>query len=473
MKRFWTILYTWCLLLLLGCGAVLLFTAPREETYSESENRLLEPFSPLTASSVLSGEFSASFERYMLDRFPLRDVWIALSGDVGSRLSLLSAADEVKLAALDTPIDETGTELSEAASDLPGSAPAPSPKSDDGSGAAALPEVASGMTIVTHTPSQAMARAPLTDYNKDKDLERADTVDVKLIRTDGSETVINQYKKFYIRHAASLFNRLLKLLPEDGHVYVALAQRGEHVIQYTAALDKYTAYVSEAEDYLEPLLDERITVFRTMDILEPFIRAGEYVYFMTDHHWTVRGAYYVHKAMMEAQGRLAVPLEDSRIQRQSGSYRGLNYKKAARLLPKGARDYVEMVEPSIPYAFYRVTNITNLKEYTLNDPKHKGYQAVLWLNMKPWKMIRTYENTGRKMLLICDSMGMAFAPFMAYYYDEVHIVRPHETYYSTKMAGGTIKQYIDHYGIDDIYVVQSNFFTWDLYRDTLDRSIGD
>ena len=77
------------------------------------------------------------------------------------------------------------------------------------------------------------------------------------------------------------------------------------------------------------------------------------------------------------------------------------------------------------------------------------------------------------MLLVCDSMGMAFAPFMTYYYDEVHVVRPHETYYSTAQAGGTIKEYIDYYGIDDIYVIQGNFFTADLYRKTLDRSIGD
>ena len=132
-----------------------------------------------------------------------------------------------------------------------------------------------------------------------------------------------------------------------------------------------------------------------------------------------------------------------------------------------------MIEPSIPYDFYRVTDITELTPYPLNNPDANGYQAILWLNMRPWKMIRGYENTGRKMLLVCDSMGMAFAPFMLNYYDEVHIVRPHSTYYSVEQAGGTIKEYIDHYGIDDIYVVQSNFFTADLYRTELRKSIGD
>jgi hypothetical protein len=177
--------------------------------------------------------------------------------------------------------------------------------------------------------------------------------------------------------------------------------------------------------------------------------------------------------MIEAQGRKAVPYTDNILKRQNGFYRGSNADKIEHLLPKGTKDYVEEVEPALAYDFYRVENINQLTPLPLNRPDVKGYQALLWLNMRPWKMIRSYENNGRKMLLISDSMGMAFAPFMAYYYDEVHVVRPHSTYYSAKEAGGTIKQYIDYWGIDDIYIVQSNFFTGDLYRVELARSIGD
>ena len=484
MKKFWLIVYIWCLLLLLGCGILLLSVSPREATFSASENRMLEPFPELSAHSLLSGEFSVAFERYLSDRFFDRDRWIAVSDRFMSRLSLLSGADRVKLAAMGTHIDETEQEpvaveattplpATPAPTETPTSTPAPTNTPDTQETPSPSHAAEAPVSILTHTPVPAMPRTPLYDYAKAKDTERQEAVSVKLIGKDGSEVELTQYLKWHIRDAASQFNRLSALLPEGGHMYVALIQRGEHVIQYSAALDKYTAYVSEAEDYLEPLLDERISVFRAMDILEPHIRAGEYVYMMTDHHWTVRGAYYVHKAMIEAQGLKAASFEDYRITRQPGSFTGLNYKTVADLLPPNATDYVEEVEPDIPYDFYRVSNISTLTEYPLNNPNELGYQAILWLNMRPWKMIRTYENTGRKMLLVCDSMGMAFAPFMTYYYDEVHVVRPHETYYSTAQAGGTIKEYIDYYGIDDIYVIQGNFFTADLYRKTLDRSIGD
>lgn len=490
MKKLLTVLYTWCLLLLLGCGVLLLVTAPKEATISESENRMLEAFPSADAQSLLSGAFSSGFERYLSDRFFERDRCIALSDAIKNRLSLLSDADELKLVAMDVRVDDVPEDESiaivEPASDaeasvlVPAETPAPKPTDtpvpesvETPAPATVAPSVApSSLIRVPSALPSPMPRTPLIDYDRvhDKSSEKAY---IYLVEADGSKKQIARYYKSFIRDGANQFNRLASLLPEGGHMYVVQAQRGEHVVQYTLGLDQYTAYESEIEDYLEPLLDERISVFRSMDILEPHIRAGEYVYYYTDHHWTPLGAYYIHKAMIEAQGKKAVPYTENHLTRQNGYYRGSNADKIERLLPRGTRDYVEEVEPSLAFDFYRVQNINELTPLPLNNPELKGYQSLLWLNLRPWKMIRSYENNGRKMLLICDSMGMAFAPFMAYYYDEVHVVRPHSTYYSAKEAGGTIKQYIDYWGIDDIYIVQSNFFTGDLYRVELDRSIGD
>ena len=486
MKKLLTVLITWCLLLLLGCGVLLLVTAPKETTVSESENRMLEAFPSADLKNLLSGGFSGGFERYLSDRFFARDRCIALSNAMKNRLSLLSDADELKLVAMDVRVDEVAEDESiaivepEAPATAPQNTPAPKPTEapapvpqNTPAPASAKPSDPSSplLRVAMALPSQ-MPRSPLINYDRSKD-KSSEKAYIYLVDANGTKKQIARYYKSFIRDGASQFNRLASLLPEDGHVYVALAQRGEHVVQYTLGLDKYTAYESELEDYLEPLLDERISVFRSMDILEPHIRAGEYVYYYTDHHWTPLGAYYIHKAMIEAQGKKAVPYAENRLTRQNGYYRGSNADKIEHLLPRGTRDYVEEVEPSLAFDFYRVQNINELTPLPLNNPDLKGYQALLWLNLRPWKMIRSYENNGRKMLLICDSMGMAFAPFMAYYYDEVHIVRPHSTYYSVKEAGGTIKQYIDYWGIDDIYIVQSNFFTGDLYRVELDRSIGD
>lgn len=485
MKKLLTVLYTWCLLLLLGCGVLLLITAPKEATVSEAENRMLEPFPSADAQSLLSGSFSTGFEQYLSDRFFLRDRCIALTNAIKNGLSLLSDADELKFAALDERVDDPGAQEPEPSEEpavpveqpieividqptpVPAATPAPTPE------ATVQTDAASGLFRVPFALPSPMPRTPLYVHSATEDNSPEERAYINLVDRSGARTRIAKYYKYFIRDGAHLLNRLAALLPEGGHMYVVQAQRGEHVLQYTVALDRYASYESEIEDYLEPLLDERISVFRCMDILEPHIRAGEYVYYYTDHHWTPLGAYYIHKSMIESQGKKAVPYTDNHLKRQSGNYTGSNIDAAQRILPRGTKDYVEEVEPSLAFDFFRVQNIHELHKMPLNNPDAKGYQALLWLNLRPWKMIRSYENNGRKMLLICDSMGMAFAPFMAYYYDEVHIVRPHSTYYSVKEAGGTIKQYIDYWGIDDIYVVQSNFFTGDLYRVELARSIGD
>ena len=43
--------------------------------YSESERRVLAKFPEVTVESVLSGKFSAEFEEYAVDAFPMRDAW--------------------------------------------------------------------------------------------------------------------------------------------------------------------------------------------------------------------------------------------------------------------------------------------------------------------------------------------------------------------------------------------------------------
>ena len=63
MKKLLTVLITWCLLLLLGCGVLLLVTAPKEATVSESENRMLEAFPSADLKNLLSGGFSGGGRR--------------------------------------------------------------------------------------------------------------------------------------------------------------------------------------------------------------------------------------------------------------------------------------------------------------------------------------------------------------------------------------------------------------------------
>ena len=54
--------------------------------YSESERRVLTKFPEMTVESVLSGNFSAEFEEYAVDAFPMRDVWRSVKAYVKTGL---------------------------------------------------------------------------------------------------------------------------------------------------------------------------------------------------------------------------------------------------------------------------------------------------------------------------------------------------------------------------------------------------
>ena len=70
--------------------------------------------------------------------------------------------------------------------------------------------------------------------------------------------------------------------------------------------EKYPDLYSNGEPFItlrrnsiiEKAKSAGITVVETYDLLES--RKDEYIYYATDHHWTIRGAYYAYQALLEA-----------------------------------------------------------------------------------------------------------------------------------------------------------------------------
>ncbi|TQK53378.1 DHHW motif protein [Brevibacillus sp. AG162] len=67
-------------LLFIVMVAVLNILTP-DQTFSESENRVLERRPPFSLRSLLAGKFTSDYETYITDQFAFRDVWIGLKTD--------------------------------------------------------------------------------------------------------------------------------------------------------------------------------------------------------------------------------------------------------------------------------------------------------------------------------------------------------------------------------------------------------
>ena len=96
------------MLLLAGLGCYFLFAAPRDSTYSETENRTLAGFPAVTAENVFSGNFSTEIETYLLDHFPGRNTVISATNALQGTLSFATHDEYLKIAEdAEDPLDSS------------------------------------------------------------------------------------------------------------------------------------------------------------------------------------------------------------------------------------------------------------------------------------------------------------------------------------------------------------------------------
>ena len=69
---------TACVFCVLLCGMLLLFVLLPDNTFSETEKRVLSDFPKLSLSSVADGSFEKSLETYVQDQMPFRNFWVGL-----------------------------------------------------------------------------------------------------------------------------------------------------------------------------------------------------------------------------------------------------------------------------------------------------------------------------------------------------------------------------------------------------------
>lgn len=184
---------------------------------------------------------------------------------------------------------------------------------------------------------------------------------------------------------------------------------------------------------------------------------GEYTYFKTDNNWTALGAYYAYKEFCKAavvDGLDIKNLPTGEIKNFLGS---LSVSTRTDKNPNGNRDLAANSDTVKYYTIpgnYTCTLLENGKdspqEVSLIATFAEGsnaYSAFIWGN-NPYMDIKTDKKTGRKLCIIKDSYGCAFAPFTVNDFDEVYIIDP--TYYN-----GNIVDFIKKNKYTDVLILNS------------------
>ncbi|NLW16687.1 MAG: hypothetical protein GX033_03420 [Firmicutes bacterium] len=169
----------------------------------------------------------------------------------------------------------------------------------------------------------------------------------------------------------------------------------------------------------------------------------EPIYFRTDHHWTMRGAYYAYQALLLQQGKQPLPLSSLKSTIVSSNFYGTHYAKASwrRLQP----DEIEVLHPWPAPAVSVYYPAEDLRRDSLFVSAYLDQvdQYAYFLGGNHGIMqIKTAANNGRSLLVVKDSYAHCFLPFLTAHYEHIHVL-------DLRYFSLSVSQYAQEHGCDE------------------------
>lgn len=167
-----------------------------------------------------------------------------------------------------------------------------------------------------------------------------------------------------------------------------------------------------------------------INAVKPLYEHGaEKIYFSTDHHWTQRGAYYVYKAFAEKKG-IDYPAITDFVKSDStthvGSFAGFTKGTPLRNVIRSNPELLERFMPRVNVEAVAYSDMYMQNRIRAVDPvsdKVDSYSCFLGGD-NPLTVMVTSANTGKKLVIIKESFGNAFATWALENYSEVYVVDP-------------------------------------------------
>lgn len=431
MKKRFSFIVTYGILLLLGVlGAAVLFGGDREGGVSEKENRTLQGLPAMTLGSVAGGSFSMEMEQYLSDQMFGREELLDASAAVMGLFSRVTAAEALMLVDMDALIAEEAGGTGDYAVDDPLTEPAPDGEEQPDAAAAPDAEEAG------ETPEHAESGLYTFSFRN----------------TGGGFSRIYAFSDESIAATAHTLNTYRAALPENGNVFFTYVPYSQVACEWLLHPEDYCGWVSDAEAVIQELVDPGVYVYSSVNTLEPHMRDGEPVYFMTDHHWAPLGAYYMTEQMVEGTGVPSARYYDYDYYVHQ-EFIGSIYAQMKKTTKEDLSEQLDLMYPLAPARAYRYRLLGDWeKELPFMEYSRSAYGALLGGSHKPWHLIETGFHTGRSALVIGDSFANAFAPYLTPYYDTVCLCDLRKSSFFGRGAA-SVREYIRYFGIDDVYFV--------------------
>ena len=365
--------------------------------HSESEKRDLTDFPTFTFSTFFSGQYTEQISTWFADTYPFREALISVNDAISS---LKGFASEQFQSGASNAGNQEGEQ----------------------SGEDVKVETIAGYYITGDTAYE------MYYQNKANSLRYATLINNAASRLDGK---------------ANVYTMVVPL----AYAY------NDKVLQKTDASDPKAAI----DMMYEGVTHQNATCVDVYSALGA--HKDEYLYFRTDHHWTALGAYYAYTAYCADAGLSAHPLSYYEKLEFDGFLGTLYSHTKAQALQKNP-DVVEAFVPQGSNTLYVHTADGQRQKFTggvVRKDTDKMYAAAaskyncFLTSDNPSGTTQSYycsiENPnitdGSAVVLIKESFGNCFAPFLVDHYQYVYII-------DYRYYDGDIVDFVDMTGADDV-----------------------
>lgn len=414
-------------LIILFAGALLL----PKPTESKVEKRALAQRPSFSLKGLLSGDFSRDIEVYFSDTFPLREMFVSLSAVVDQSQGV--RFDDVRVVGPGSDAQNMTAEpilpSASQVSSVPQQA-APNPQPEDGG------TTASSLETAAPTPSPV-------------DENATGTVSNSIFICQGRAMSLYGGSHESARRYTSVLNNYVKALPNVQVYNMIIPTASEFYMP-----QKYSSMTQSQKgviDLIYSSLDPTVKKVNAYDALAA--HTNEYLYFRTDHHWTGRGAYYAYTAFCQQAGFTPLAIEDFET-RKLEDFIGTMYSQTQDSTLLNNPDYVDYYIFKQPYTAQRYDRgapFTGIPHNLWGEyAKSPNSYSVFLQGDFPLIEVDTGIKNGRKIAMIKESFGNAFAPFLINHYEKVYIID--QRYFERPLI-----EFIKQEGINELLFANNSF----------------
>lgn len=305
---------------------------------------------------------------------------------------------------------------------------------------------------------------PGTPGNDEGDVSIEQPSDGVYIKKD-SAFEIYVYNEEKANRYAAVLNRAHELMP-DVELYDIVVPLS-YAINMSRGEQKSIG-ASDAEEAIAKIYGKIGNGVRKVSVLpEMQAHRDEYLYFRTDHHWTARGAYRAYRAFCEASGTAPRELNSWGKSHTFTGFRGSLWAKATGASLK--EDFVEAWEPDATnemtvwdwtdYGKATQKEIVTTKYPIIQRKTGNGSESGYFYGPR-WKYncfiagdnaLSVIENPnlrdGSKILIVKESFGNAFVPFLVDQYQTVYVA---DYRFFSKRMHQSLPEYVRQEGIGKV-----------------------